>query len=209
MACITGLVLALVYCFTVSVSGPSNELPEVQDARGQGLSGEPRTVESKVTAPIDKPRTEAVEGVENKANASKAVQEEVDKQATVTEMLLKVPYFFARNVPLMIVGYFIFLVCYHSYHSNNPTAKQAERLKRIRKVFEEFDTDHSGDIDGVEMKCAMRQLGKEVSDDNIQSLLAKLDANHDGKFEFSDFIGAMEAVDTGGKEEAVCPLACH
>lgn len=97
-------------------------------------ANEPGTVESKANVTVKEPQTEAAIGVDNKAGASTeklVVQEEIytEKQDTVTEMLYKVPYSVARNIPLLILGFYIFMVCKYSYEANTPETEM-EKQKR-------------------------------------------------------------------------------
>ena len=58
---------------------------------------------------------------------------------------------------------------------------------RLRKVFDEFDTDRSGDIDRQELRGAFRNLGYKTTEREVQSMLAKVDSDGNETISFAEF----------------------
>lgn len=61
----------------------------------------------------------------------------------------------------------------------------------IKDIFNEIDTDGSGDIDREEMKELMQsfadELGQEVSDEQIDKQIDELDTDGDGAIQLDEF----------------------
>ncbi|KAM3139415.1 hypothetical protein pb186bvf_008440 [Paramecium bursaria] len=64
---------------------------------------------------------------------------------------------------------------------------QQESKLQLRQVFDQFDLDKSGFVDFVELKQISAQMGQEMSDNQIKTLMKTVDENNDGKISFDEF----------------------
>lgn len=62
-----------------------------------------------------------------------------------------------------------------------------EEIKELRSAFELFDADGNGFIDRQEIKTALKVLGEELSEEEIQDILEEADLNKDGRLDFFEF----------------------
>lgn len=60
-------------------------------------------------------------------------------------------------------------------------------VQRLRETFDEIDTDHSGEINEVELKSAFSALGYNVSMREVKVLLNNVDKNKDEAVDFHEF----------------------
>ncbi|XP_010548415.1 PREDICTED: calcium-binding protein CML19 [Tarenaya hassleriana] len=72
---------------------------------------------------------------------------------------------------------------------NHGLTKQKRR--EIREVFDLFDIDGSGTIDAAELSVAMRTLGFEINDEQINELMAEVDKDRSGAIDFDEFVQMM------------------
>jgi hypothetical protein len=66
-------------------------------------------------------------------------------------------------------------------------AEHTTLLEQIKKVFDALDSDQSGYIDLNELKAVSKELGRELTDAEIESSIKELDENKDGKISFEEF----------------------
>jgi hypothetical protein len=66
-------------------------------------------------------------------------------------------------------------------------ALDAELLQLISAEFTTFDQDSSGFINLAELREISRKLGAELSEEDLQTALAELDSNKDGKISLEEF----------------------
>jgi thiol-disulfide isomerase/thioredoxin len=64
--------------------------------------------------------------------------------------------------------------------------KEAED-EALKEIFDRYDADGSGKIDREEMRAAAQELRLGVTDDELDSLVKKLDLNGDGQISFDEF----------------------
>ncbi|KAL5557013.1 hypothetical protein UlMin_039249 [Ulmus minor] len=69
---------------------------------------------------------------------------------------------------------------------------QQKRLE-IKEAFELFDTDGSGTIDAKELNVAMRALGFEMTEEQINQMIADVDKDGSGAIDFDEFVHMMTA----------------
>ena len=62
-----------------------------------------------------------------------------------------------------------------------------ELEETIKKVFTSFDADNSGFIDSHELQSVSRELGKELTEEELKQVLSELDENRDGKISYEEF----------------------
>ncbi|KAK1281348.1 putative calcium-binding protein CML13 [Acorus gramineus] len=66
-----------------------------------------------------------------------------------------------------------------------------QNRQEIKEAFELFDTDGSGTIDAKELNVAMRALGFEMTDEQINQMIADVDKDGSGAIEFDEFVHMM------------------
>lgn len=68
-----------------------------------------------------------------------------------------------------------------------------QNRQEIREAFDLFDTDGSGTIDAKELNVAMRALGFEMTEQQIEQMIADVDKDGSGAIEFEEFVQMMTA----------------
>ncbi|KAJ1696834.1 hypothetical protein LUZ63_005346 [Rhynchospora breviuscula] len=68
-----------------------------------------------------------------------------------------------------------------------------QKRQEIREAFDLFDTDGSGTIDAKELNVAMRALGFEMTEQQIEQMIADVDKDGSGAIEFEEFVQMMTA----------------
>lgn len=63
-----------------------------------------------------------------------------------------------------------------------------DELAEIREIFSHFDHDSNGSIDISEFDALMRALDAQGSEEETNAGLEALDANHNGKIDFDEFV---------------------
>ncbi|KAE8333647.1 EF-hand [Aspergillus sergii] len=66
-----------------------------------------------------------------------------------------------------------------------------EEIDFWREKFKEINTNGDRYIEPYELIAAAKEDGFEMSDDEAKEWIAELDADHDGKVSFSEFIKAF------------------
>ncbi len=59
-----------------------------------------------------------------------------------------------------------------------------EQISELKETFSEMDKDGNGFITPAELKEALEELGKPVSDYAVNELIRQADVNKDGKISF-------------------------
>merc|ERR1711970_1436213 len=67
-----------------------------------------------------------------------------------------------------------------------------EQMDEIREAFNLFDGDQSGAIDVRELKAAMRALGFEVKNEELQDMINQADRDGDGEINIDEFYRIMK-----------------
>lgn len=68
-----------------------------------------------------------------------------------------------------------------------------QKKQEIKEAFDLFDTDGSGTIDAKELNVAMRALGFEMNDQQINQMIADVDKDGSGAIDFEEFVNMMTA----------------
>lgn len=76
-----------------------------------------------------------------------------------------------------------------------------ERLESYKKQFMEFDEDHSGDIDIMELKRMMEKLGQAKTHLELKKMIAEVDTTNSGTISYPEFLTMML-----GKKSSVLKL---
>ena len=79
------------------------------------------------------------------------------------------------------------------------TAKMApsDTKEEIKKVFDSFDEDKTGKISFTNLKTIARQLGENLTDDELQSMLDHADKGGNGGVTMDDFYRLMKKQGAG------------
>lgn len=82
---------------------------------------------------------------------------------------------------------------------------QEHQRKEYEEAFEMFDKDKDGTISAYELATAMRSLGQEPTDHEVQEMIAEVDLDGDGKININEFIVLMtkRTQDTQTEEEVI------
>ena len=74
------------------------------------------------------------------------------------------------------------------------TTKYAERdpEDEIRKAFSLFDDDKTGKINLKNMKRIARELGENLTDDELQAMIDEFDRDNDGEISPDEFLYIMK-----------------
>ena len=83
-----------------------------------------------------------------------------------------------------------------------------EKRTELRKLFDQFDQDKSGVVDGKELKCAMQHLGMNTGECELQSMMRSVDLDGSGTIDFKEFCNLMvyKMSDIDGKEDLIYAL---
>jgi len=66
------------------------------------------------------------------------------------------------------------------------------KADELRKSFDLFDTDKDGRITSSELLSAFKLWGKDVTVDEVQSIIRQVDTDKNGTVEFEEFVKLME-----------------
>ncbi|KAI0219184.1 putative calmodulin-like protein 2 [Lamellibrachia satsuma] len=61
------------------------------------------------------------------------------------------------------------------------------------KAFKFFDRDHNGYITMLELRQTMKDMGTELSDEEVQLMMHRADTNGDGKIDYKEFIRMVQS----------------
>ena len=73
------------------------------------------------------------------------------------------------------------------------TGKMGDRdsPEEIRRVFKLFDDDETGKISFRNLKRVARELGENMTDEELQEMIDRADSNGDGAVSMDDFYNIM------------------
>ena len=69
----------------------------------------------------------------------------------------------------------------------------------LAKVFEQFDADHDGLISKDGVRSALRAVGKDLSDSDLETCFSEADTNKDGKIDITEFSSLIAKLKQVGK----------
>mmetsp|Transcript_67472 Transcript_67472/g.170209 ORF Transcript_67472/g.170209 Transcript_67472/m.170209 type:complete len:82 (-) Transcript_67472:84-329(-) len=67
------------------------------------------------------------------------------------------------------------------------------KTKALMREFKLFDKDRNGFITPEELKKAMARGGMEITDEEVNDMISKVDVNSDGKVNYEEFAKMMGA----------------
>uniref|UniRef100_A0A0E0AMR4 EF-hand domain-containing protein n=1 Tax=Oryza glumipatula TaxID=40148 RepID=A0A0E0AMR4_9ORYZ len=74
-----------------------------------------------------------------------------------------------------------------------PHGLTKQKRQEIKEAFDLFDTDNSGTIDAKELNVAMRALGFEMTEEQINQMIADVDKDGSGSIDYEEFEHMMTA----------------
>jgi len=60
------------------------------------------------------------------------------------------------------------------------------------ELFDKYDLNKSGSIDAAELRTALCDMGAQLSEDQVDSILNSMDINKDGQVDWAEFQSALE-----------------
>jgi Ca2+-binding EF-hand superfamily protein len=79
--------------------------------------------------------------------------------------------------------------------------KKHDKKHELASAFAKFDKDNSHTIEGAELKALLKHLVETTQFKSRREILARFDANHDGKLSFKEFVKIMQAAEDDAKAE--------
>ncbi|XP_063691175.1 calmodulin-A-like [Bolinopsis microptera] len=66
-----------------------------------------------------------------------------------------------------------------------------ESEENMRETFDAFDLNQDGRITGKELKTAMKNLGNDLTDEDITKMIKEADLDNDGCVDYDEFVRMM------------------
>lgn len=79
--------------------------------------------------------------------------------------------------------------------------KQDDFEKDIRDSFELYDRDGNGSISLIELREVLRNLGEQVTDDEINQIIRIADQDGDGEIDYDEFVELLRRLKGDEKED--------
>ena len=76
-----------------------------------------------------------------------------------------------------------------------------KEILQLKQLFNEFDTDNSGNLSMVEIRKGFKQLGIEINEKELEKIWEGLDFHKDGEVNYTEFLAAMISTYKFTKEE--------
>ena len=58
---------------------------------------------------------------------------------------------------------------------------------KLKSIFQQFDTDTSGNITRENVRIAMQKMGQDITEHEISEIMEKHDKSNDGQLNFDEF----------------------
>lgn len=72
--------------------------------------------------------------------------------------------------------------------ASHAEAQRQFRTEELVAAFKAFDKDGNGKISVTELKEAMKAMGENATEKEVEELIATVDANGDGELEYAEFV---------------------
>lgn len=79
----------------------------------------------------------------------------------------------------------------------------ADKIQEYRDTFNSFDKDGSGTISVEEIARAMKNIGNEMSEEEVREMVKDLDQDGSGEIDFEEFTTLMHRTEEPAQEETV------
>ncbi|CAE7646713.1 CMD1 [Symbiodinium sp. KB8] len=76
-----------------------------------------------------------------------------------------------------------------------------EERVAYRVVFDKYDADGSGAVDGAELKSVFAECGQQLTDEEVKDLMQEFDDDGNGELEFKEFLEMMSKLVAGPTTE--------
>jgi hypothetical protein len=83
----------------------------------------------------------------------------------------------------------------------SPRAEEAEedgadssveqKMAKYEEIFQRYDEDNSGTIESSELQNVMRELGQDMSPDELAAMIKEIDTDGSGEIDFEEFMQAV------------------
>merc|ERR1712066_902963 len=80
------------------------------------------------------------------------------------------------------------LVCHMAAVDLKPDNMTEEQVDNVRKAFNAIDVDSNGTIEASELAEVMKQIGYDMSGEDLDAVFAEMDINKNGKIEFIEYL---------------------
>ena len=87
---------------------------------------------------------------------------------------------------------------------NAPINLSYQEAKQYSQIFKSFDKDRDGHISIHDLRKALREMGENVSDDELRELIAEVDINKNCTIEEEEFL----QVNSGRGISCYCDVIC-
>jgi ribosomal protein L12E/L44/L45/RPP1/RPP2 len=67
----------------------------------------------------------------------------------------------------------------------------AEQISGFKEAFDHFDADGSGCIDAGELQTVLEEFGQQVSQEELDAMIAEVDEDNNGEIDYDEFIQMM------------------
>lgn len=105
------------------------------------------------------------------------------------------------------------------YEANSMLKKEAmnvlikmlkdDEIEYLREEFRKIDKDYTGTISAKELEEAIRAMGKDITADEIKTIIGKVDYLENGKINYSEFLAATVSARTVITNEMLWALFKH
>ena len=76
-----------------------------------------------------------------------------------------------------------------------------KEILQLKQLFNEFDTDNSGNLSMVEIRKGFKSLGIDINESDLENIWEGLDFHKDGEVNYTEFLAAMISTYKFTKEE--------
>ena len=97
---------------------------------------------------------------------------------------MRVQFSYQLNMKKFIILIYTLIVA-DRYASRDPEDE-------IRKAFQLFDDDHTGKVSLKNMKRVARELGENLSEEELQAMIDEFDRDQDGEISAEEFMYIMK-----------------
>ena len=71
-------------------------------------------------------------------------------------------------------------------------------IDKARAVFDQFDTDHGGSIDFIELTTALHNMGQTIDPEELRKMIREIDDDGNEEIEFDEFLQLLQMIKNKG-----------